>query len=303
MDNEVLHLMHDVGPRRRISTPLTRRILITILPCLLLLGCTAGNSDSVIASSNAVPLVTTLEDGVADSQVVPIRLEDGEAWLALDTGAPFTFLFSDPAGQEYVENAGTVEIGCEKWQVPGYRDEAIGVEMFQGKPIVGVLGLDFFLDVPSEIDYPGGRLVRHLDRRLTASDTKLPSVPLRGRENARALIDVVLNEIKLTLMFDTGAHDTMLIGAGGEEDDELAHVQTADGQTWEVRVGKAILSLPGENPRAVPVMRAADFSYIAPELRENRAHGLFGLTSLGWRRVVFDFDAGVLRLGPLGVQE
>lgn len=281
-------------------TTLTRRTLTAILPCLLLFGCTAGVGDSVTASSNTVPLLTTLEDGVADSQVVPIRIEDGDAWLALDTGAPFTFLFSDPDGRELVENAGTIEIGSEKWQVPGYRDEAIGVEMFQGKPIVGVLGLDFFLDVPSEIDYPGGRLVRHLDRKLTASDRKLPEIPLRGRESARALIDVLLDEIELTLMLDSGAHDTILIGAGGEEDDELAHVQTADGQTWEVHVGKAILSLPEENPRTVPVLRTADFSYIAPEIR---AQGLFGLTSLGWRRVVFDFDAGVLRLGPLGVQE
>ncbi|MFH2002523.1 MAG: hypothetical protein ABIK28_22820 [Planctomycetota bacterium] len=276
-----------------------RGILTAILPCLLVFGCTAGRSEFAVGSLNIVPLVTTFDDGVIDSQVIPVRVADGEAWLALDTGAPFTFLFSDTAGPEYVENAGTVEIGCEKWQVPGYRDEAIGEEMFQGKPIVGVLGLDFFLYVPAEIDYPNNRLVRHLDGKLPADNNKFSRVPLRGRENARALIDVVLDGINMTLMFDTGAHDTILIGAPGGENDELTQVQTADGRKCDVHLGKATLSLPGEEPRTIPVMRALDFPYVAPELREIHAHGLFGLTSLGWRCVVFDFDDGALRLGPL----
>ena len=244
-----------------------------------------------------MPLITTLEDGVADSQVVPIRLADTEGWLAIDTGAPFTFLFADSDGPEFVENAGTVEIGIESWQMPAYGDEAIGVEMFQGKPIVGVLGLDFFQDVPTALDYPGGRLVRYLDGQLPADDQVLPTVPLSGSEFDRALIDVVIDGIEITLMLDTGAHDTILVASQGQPDDEIAHVQTADGQIWEVSVGQSILSLPGEQPRAVTVMRAPELDYISPELNELDARGLFGMTSLGWRRIVFDFDNGVLRLG------
>jgi hypothetical protein len=281
----------------RLTNPVNLN-LTAILP-LLLLGCVAGGVPAS-PTANVVPLVTTLKDGVADSQVVPIRFEDGDAWLALDTGAPFTFLFSDPDGPEYVEDAGTITIGSEERRVPGFRDEAIGVEMFRGVPIVGVLGLDFFLDAPAEIDYPGGRLVRHRGGRQPACGAALPAVPLRGRGHGRALVDVELDGIERTLMLDTGAHDTILIGAAGEDDDEPAQVQTADGRIWDVRIGSAVLSFPGEEPRSVPVMRAADLPYIAPELREIEAHGLLGLTSLGWRRVVFDFDAGVLRLGPLG---
>jgi len=74
-----------------------QRILAAILPLLLLPGCAATGADPAAQSANVVPLVTTLEDGVADSQVVPIRFEDGDAWLALDTGAPFTFLFPNVA--------------------------------------------------------------------------------------------------------------------------------------------------------------------------------------------------------------
>lgn len=276
----------------------TRRILSLALPLLSLSGCASSERDPAAPTVNVVPLVTTLDDGVADSQVIPIRYQNEDAWLALDTGAPFTFLFSDLSGPEYVEDAGAICIGCETWPVAAYRDDAIGVEMFQDKPIVGIMGLDFFLDVPAEIDYPGGRLVRHLDRTLPAGDSELPVLPLRGGADGRALIDVLLDETGFTLMFDTGAHDTILIDSVGRDGDEHGQVQTADGRVWDVSLGDAILSFPGEAAREVPVMRAGDLAYIAPELREIKAHGLFGLTSLGWRRVLFDFDAGVLRLGP-----
>jgi len=156
----------------------SHQLLSLGLAVALLPGCAVRLRRPAAPPVNVVPLVTTIDDGVADSQVVPIRLGDREAWLALDTGAPFTFLYSDPAGPEYVEHAGTITIGCETWQVPGYRDEAIGVEMFRGRPIVGLLGLDFFLDVPAAIDYPGGRLVRYLDGQLQGPLAAL--APLQG---------------------------------------------------------------------------------------------------------------------------
>jgi len=276
-----------------------RWLPVATTAAFVLAGCASNGHDASSARTNVVPLVTTLDDEVADSQVVPVRLDGAEVWLALDTGAPFTFLFSDPSGPEFVEHAGTIELGCETWLVPGYRDDAIGVEMFRGTPIVGVLGLDFFLEGPAEIDYPGGRLVRYLDDDTPPGSEGFSAVPLRGREHDRALVDVSIDGIERTLMFDTGAHDTILIDAAGGEDDAIAHVQTADGEIWEVHVGRALIGLPGEEARSVPVLRAPDLEYIAPELRELRAHGLFGLTSLGWRRVVFDFDRGLLRLGPL----
>src|SRR5215208_2011778 len=63
------------------------------------------------SATHEVPLITTVDDGVADVQVVPIVFEGEDAWLALDTGSPLTFLFSDPAGPEYVDEAGTIQIG------------------------------------------------------------------------------------------------------------------------------------------------------------------------------------------------
>ena len=276
-----------------------QRVLVLILLCQSMIGCAGSYTKNTIKTMNIVPLVTTLEDNVADDQVIPIRFNGEDVWLALDTGAPFTFLFSDPDGPEYIERAGTIEIGCEKRELSAYRDDAIGVEMFRGKPIIGILGLDFFLDVPAEIDYPGGRLVRYLDRKLPESYLELPELPLRGREQDRALVKVTLDGTELTLTFDTGAHDTVLIDAVGAEGDGYMQVQTADGRRWDVLVGEATLALPGEKPRPVTVLRAQDLEYIAPEMREIGSRGLLGLTSLGWRRVVLDFENDTLKLGPL----
>ena len=75
-------------------------------------------------------------------------------------------------------------------------------------------------------------------------------------------------------------------------------VQTADGRQWDVYVGTASLALPGEMPRQVPVLRALEIGYLSEEMKELHASGLFGLASLGWRRVVLDFDGGRLLLGP-----
>jgi hypothetical protein len=248
-------------------------------------------------SIDEVPLVTTVDDGVADVQVVPILFEGQDAWLALDTGSPLTFLFSDPAGPQYVEEAGTVLIGTQAWTLPGYREDAIGVEYFDARPILGILGIDYFADHPTELDYPGGRIVRWLEG--TPSLAGSSSVGLHGLEHDRPLVDVILDDTPLTLMLDAGAHDTIWLGVIGDADDEVAAVQTADGEVWEVYVGDGALAFPEEPERLVPVLRALDIGYIKPELDEIGAQGLLGLTSLGWRRVVFDFAAGELALFPI----
>jgi hypothetical protein len=267
------------------------------IPALFLLIISACSSPPRSAI-DTIPLITTRDDGVADSQVVPIRLEGREVWLALDTGAPFTFLFSEEGDPEFVEHAGTIVLGDEEWDVPAYGDDAIGVEEFQGKPIVGVLGLDFFLETPTAIDYPGGELVRYQGGELPAGDAKLPRLPLGGGEHRRALVEVEIDGESLTMMFDTGAHDTFWLGVAGKSEDEISEVQTADGDVWEVSVGSGSLELPGEAPRAIPVMRALEIGYLSEEFEEIGADGLLGLTAIGWRRVVLDFAEGVILFGP-----
>lgn len=276
-----------------------RCTLPALLSSILAAACAAGGIEPRgLPDVTRVPLVTTRDDGVADSQVVPVLFEEQDAWLALDTGAPFTFLFRGAGEDELVEHAGTVRIAGEWWDLPGYGDDAIGVEMFQGKPIVGILGLDFFQGVPTAIDYPGGFLVRYLDGQLPEGDAELPVLRLAGAEHDRALVDVVIDGTELTLMFDTGAHDTFWLGVEGSEEDDVSIVQTADGAQWEVFVGRGDLALPGEGLQSIPVMRALVIGYIEEEMEELGYDGLLGLTALGWRRIILDFENGVLILGP-----
>jgi hypothetical protein len=266
-----------------------------------------GEGEADCSRTNVVELhVVRDEDGVADVQTIPITKDGQEAWLALDTGSPLTFLFSDPSGPEFVDDAGGIQVGCETWEVPGYRQDAIGVEMLEGKPILGVLGIDFFENdeqherVAAEIDYPGGQLARYFtDDAIPPIFDSAPSLPLRGRDDDRPLVDVTIDDTPLTLMFDAGSHDTIWLGVEGDDDDEVSSVQTADGATWEVFIGDGVLALPDEPARTIPVMRALDIGYIKPELDELGAQGLFGLTGMGWRRILIDFDAGAMRLGPL----
>ncbi|HEU0031685.1 MAG TPA: hypothetical protein VFQ53_13695 [Kofleriaceae bacterium] len=242
---------------------------------------------------NVVPLVTTRVDGVADTQVVPIELDGRDAWLALDTGAPLTFVFSDPAGPVFVDHAADITIGCEVRAVAGYRADAIGAEVFDGKPIVGILGLDFFAPA-GEIDYPGGTLARRA--RVPADAAALPAAPLTVIDE-RALVDVVIDDVPLRLMVDTGAQSTLWLGVTGDADDEQGQIEMADGTLWDVWFGDGQLVLAGEPPRSVPVIRGLANDYIGPELEALGAQGLLGLTSIGWRRIVIDRDAGLLRLG------
>ncbi len=257
-------------------------------PLFLAAACAAPPRDA-----NAVPLVVTLDDGVADSQVVPVEVNGRAAWLALDTGSELSFLFRGPGDPEFLESAGAVWIGDECLWLPAYGDDGIGVEWFDGKPILGVLGLDFFLP-RGEIDYPGGRVVAYRSGPVpNARD--LPGLPLRVADGV-ARVTVAIDGGELELAFDTGAHDTILLGVDAQPGDEEMAVQTADGAVALVFAGRATVTLPGEPPRSVPVMRAQEIPYLAWLVDELDLDGLLGLTSIGFRRVVFDGDR--LRLGP-----
>ena len=168
------------------------------------------------------------------------------------------------------------------------------MEWLDERPILGVLGVDFLLP-HGEIDYPGGRVVSGGEARM-AGVSELPGLPLRIVDQ-RPLVKVRLDGRDLELLFDTGAHDTLWLATSPRPGDEEIAVQTADGAIHSVFAGEAVIELPGEAPRAIPVLRANEIPYLSPWLvDELGADGLLGLTALGLRRVVFDGDR--LRLGP-----
>lgn len=234
---------------------------------------------------NRVALFTTIIDGTADAQGVSARLAGEDVYLGFDSGSPMTFVFGDPEGPEYVPDAATISIGCVDWIVDAIRFEGIGEERLDGRRVVGVLGLDFFEEHAIAIDYPRGELVQYRERAPNLAGAS--SLPIRGLEELRVLTDVDLDGASLALMVDTGAPSTIVLGMEGRPGDEEIVLGTANGRTWTAYAGDGVLVLPGEAPRTVPVLRALELEYVEEAVRDVGAVGLLGMTSLGWRRVVF----------------
>lgn len=247
-------------------------------------------------SINQLTLGLTLEDGVADSQVVPVTWEGEEGYFSIDTGSPLTFIIGEPGDPEYVPNFGNATLGCETLPVALVTLEDFEVEYFEGTPIFGVLGLDFFRDVRSEIDYPGERVLRYLTEDPDVSGTAEVSVEF---VEDRVLVESTLDEQPVRLIYDAGAHHTIWVGVEGAPGDEEMALGTADGSTTTVWEGTATLTMGNDEPRVITVWRAPTFPYLEDMLEELNADGLLGVTGMGFRRIVFDAPSSALWLGPL----
>lgn len=257
-------------------------------------GAGAAGGDECL--TNVVGLELTISaDGVADAQVVPVRYQGVDAYLAVDTGAWLTFIFGAPGDPEYVPHVGDVELGCEIYPVASMTLEAFGPEPFNGKKIVGLLGMDFFSEVPTELDYPGRRVVRHLDHELDATGLTEIAVAWNGD---RVVVDAALDQEPVRLIYDAGSPHTMWVGQQGQPGDDEILIGTANGDTIVGYEGTALLDFAGEDDLLVPIFRVPSFPYLQDELDELGAQGLLGATGLGFRRVVFDLPAFRMLLGP-----
>jgi hypothetical protein len=239
--------------------------------------------------------LTISPDEVADSQVIPVRYEGVDAYLGIDTGSPLTFVFGVPGDPEYVPYVGDVAVGCELYPVSLLTLEAIGPEPFNGRPIIGIVGMDFFSEVPSEIDYPGREVVRHLDRAF--DETGLAEIIVDWTGD-RVIVDAALDQQPVRLIYDAGSPHTIWVGQQGQPGDEEVLLGTADGGTTVAYAGTALLDFAGEDDVLIPIFRVPSFPYLEDELVELGAHGLLGATGLGFRRVVFDLGASRMLLGP-----
>ncbi|MGE0784726.1 MAG: hypothetical protein AB7S26_03485 [Sandaracinaceae bacterium] len=258
-------------------------------------GTTLDAGGSGRCEVNEVSLTLTISaGGFADDQLVPITYRGEEGYLAIDTGSPLTFVFGDPDGPTYVDDAGEVEIGCERFGVPAVTLEAIGREPFRDRYVLGILGLDFFASAPSELDYPGRRVVRHLDGRPDFEDATIVDVAWNGD---RIVVEATFDGEPLRLMYDAGSPHTLWVGQMARPGDEEVELNTVDGGSLLAYEGTAVLAFAGET-RTVPVWRTERFEYLEEELMELGAVGLFGVSSLGFRRLVFDLEHDRLGLGP-----
>lgn len=248
------------------------------------------DADGDSCATNVVPLTVTYSGGRISDQVVPVRAGEEEGWLAIDTGSALTFLY----GPDSLVKTPIV-VGCETIEVIT-RD--FPRERFQGKPIVGVMGADFFTSKTTDFDYPGGRIVRHTKDAPAGTEgyLEVPWIDAAGHIAVRAEVDGTSH----VLMVDTGSPHVLLVGVAGRPTDEQTGIQDAGGNIVDAWIGDSEVVLGGEK-KVAPVLRVPDWPYFesyATSLHPEMA-GLFGTSAIGFRRIVVDPAAHVLRLGPV----
>lgn len=227
----------------------------------------------------------------------PVRHEDASAALFLDTGSALTFLYLGVDGPEFVEDAGSVDTGCEVLEVAGRAFESDGD--VQGLPVVGILGADYLLAETSALDLAGETLSRW-PRGATIPGTEgFASAPFDDVQG-HIIAPVVVDGVPLRLMVDTGAADLLWLGQEGQPGDEEVHTTDAEGNDLTFYAGSVLLEMGGEDPVEVPVLRAPSFPYFEETVRilGGDIHGLLGLSALGSRLVVVDPASSALLLEP-----
>lgn len=244
-------------------------------------------------TTNVVPFVLEYGTDVVDTQLVGVKTATEEGWLTLDTGSAFTFVYGkDDASKRY-----DVTIGCETLKVMRRNFER---EEVLGKPILGVLGADFLRSVRSELDYPGKKIVRHLDAASQPQGidgyTEAAILDANGHIAVRAEIDGTSR----VLMVDTGSPHVLLVPVEGRPTDRATKVQDVTGEQIDAFIGDSDVKLGNETKR-VPAYRIPKWPYFESYQKDLHPEmaGLFGLSALGFRRVIIDARAGTMKLGPI----
>ncbi|MBX3315372.1 MAG: hypothetical protein KF902_00760 [Phycisphaeraceae bacterium] len=290
--------------------------------CALSAGCHSGPARERSACGvNVVPLVyTEMEDhawrepesewgaewgGVA----VAAAYKGTVGYLAMDTGSALTFLYLGRDGERYVKHAGTVRIGCESFDLPGRNFQE---DDDRGIGIIGVLGADYLLDVPSVFDPSSGLITRYPDdagkpvgeRAIDAIET-VAEIPFED-VGGHILVTVRVDGRDLRLMWDTGCPHLLWLGEGGRAGDEEHTGQDVEGGQFPMYFGAAMLELPpgrggatSEPAREIPALRVPRFPYYegTVEALGGNIHGLAGQSVFGRHVMVFDAVRGVIGLG------
>jgi hypothetical protein len=239
------------------------------------------------------------------------RAWDGRSvgYLAMDTGSALTFLYLGREGARYVEYAGRVRIGREVFDLPGRNFQE---DDDRGIGIVGVLGADYLLDVPSVFDPRSGLITRYPEdagkpvgeRAIDAIET-VAEVPFED-VGGHIIVTVRVDGRDLRLMWDTGCPHLLWLGEGGREGDEEHTGEDVEGGRFPMYFGTAMLEVGGgedggasEDAREIPALRVPRFLYYegTVEALGGNIQGLAGQSVFGRRVMVFDAARGVIGLG------
>lgn len=242
-------------------------------------------------ATNSVPMLVKFSGGYASDQFVPVTVDGTQGYFTIDTGSSSTFVYGPDDHTAHF----AVTIGCETVDVIR-RNFAPSV--VDGKPVLGVLGADFFREVTTDFDYPGKKVVRHHGAPPADTDGYL-TVPIIDASGHIAVESTVDGAPKL-LMVDTGSPHVVLAWTDGRPEDQKVNVEDINGTLIPAYLGDSEVTLESETKR-IPVYRIPSWPYFqsfAKKLHPDLA-GLYGRSSLGYRRFVVDSSASVLRFGPI----
>jgi hypothetical protein len=265
------------------------------LIALLAVSCGGGGSEPL------APDATPCTPGDVRLQITreplgPVRLyalvthEGADAALLVDTGSQISFLSHD--GPDGAPNVGEVDFGCERRTLRGRPFHS--TETADGRPVVGFLGNDYFLEKQRMFDLPADRI------RDGTCPLTWPRAMIENRFDYLFVMAQV-DGAMLRLGFDTGAPHTLWLGQDGKPGDQPVSSQDAYGNPLVFYLGSAQLAFAESPARTVPILRIQSF----PSLEDSNAaigggiDGLLGLTTMGDRRFCIDAVDGSIRFEPL----
>ena len=257
-----------------------------------------GGGGAPACPVNTIEMIVSSQGGVPDRFHVRVQHEGRDAAMLFDTGSALTFLFIDDPDPVWIEDFGTIELGCDTVPVPG-RGGLIDHGEVDGLPVVGILGVDYVAAGTSLIDHDAEHIVRHPAATVlpeTAGWSELPFDDVQGH----MIAPVALDGEAVRLMFDTGAPHILWLGEAGQPGDVEVETSDAKGNILTLYYGDVLLLMAGEPETTVPVLRAPSFPYFEMTVAAlgGNIHGLLGLSALDGRRFVIDGAADRILIEP-----
>lgn len=239
-------------------------------------------------------LLLTDSDGLVHRAFVPAQLDGGDIVLWFDTGAMGSHVVHGNTGPA-TEPPRTVLIGGEPHALPSWRSR------FQpgiaGLPMKGTLGIDTVVKHPTEMDFKGGCLTTFDDDAVPTYASAWPTVNV-DMVNGMIVTDVEVDGRAQRMLFDTGVDETILV---------TPEAVTAKGE-------RIVLPDVYDNPivliRATATMKWAGATRVSPIERTTEFHtfdmlglgptvrGMFGITAMGARRILFDPNRRTIAVEP-----
>lgn len=228
----------------------------------------------------------TVNYGDTDRYFVEVTLDGTQVALQLDTGSSLNFLYQPANSPRYVPDFAEVIMGCETASVDARNIPKSG-QFVDGLEVVGTLGMELLLHVPTLLDVSNLRILRY-DQWPEDIAAAGYSVAFDNVQD-HVLVPVVLDGNDVRLMFDTGGGHTLWVGQEGAPGDTVQQVVDVEGNVFDIYTGTGLLQIGQQEERLVPVARALEFPYfdLTVDALGGNLHGLLGVTSFHGDALLF----------------